>query len=311
VAARLGLRSSIIDAARQFRSVREAQLAEHLAKVDHQLHALEHERRLLERERELIAETEVRFRSREEALRQREEASKRRIEGQLEDRLRDARRAIDTVVDDLKREAARLATEAARRQAPAQVLSTGETGNLRADARAALESVASRLRGSPASEAAPAERVVAPAGGRPAPGDRVSVGPLGLEGVIQSVHGEEAEVSVHGKRLRASLSELRLLGAARPSRGSVTVQVPTREGAPTDLNVIGCTVDEALSRTDKFLDEALLAEVRVVRVIHGHGTGQLRRAIGSFLQGHPLVARVAPAPPDQGGSGVTVAELKD
>jgi DNA mismatch repair protein MutS2 len=48
-----------------------------------------------------------------------------------------------------------------------------------------------------------------------------------------------------------------------------------------------------------------------VRVIHGHGTGQLRRALGTFLREHPLVARVGPAPADQGGSGVTVVELKD
>jgi DNA mismatch repair protein MutS2 len=63
--------------------------------------------------------------------------------------------------------------------------------------------------------------------------------------------------------------------------------------------VIGCTVDEALSRADKFLDEALLADQRSVRVIHGHGTGQLRRALAEFLQGHPLVARFEPARPSR------------
>jgi DNA mismatch repair protein MutS2 len=79
----------------------------------------------------------------------------------------------------------------------------------------------------------------------------------------------------------------------------------------TDLNVIGCSVDEALGRVDRFLDEALLADGRLLRVIHGHGTGQLRRAIGDYLHQHPLVARCQPAPPEQGGSGVTVVELKD
>jgi DNA mismatch repair protein MutS2 len=48
-----------------------------------------------------------------------------------------------------------------------------------------------------------------------------------------------------------------------------------------------------------------------VRVIHGHGTGQLRRALAGFLQQHPLVARFTAAPPEQGGGGVTVVELKE
>jgi DNA mismatch repair protein MutS2 len=46
-------------------------------------------------------------------------------------------------------------------------------------------------------------------------------------------------------------------------------------------------------------------------VIHGYGTGQLRRAIAGFLQGHPLVATFSPAPPEHGGGGVTVVELKE
>ena len=59
----------------------------------------------------------------------------------------------------------------------------------------------------------------------------------------------------------------------------------------SDLNVIGCTVDEALSRTERFLDEMVLGDQRDSAVIHGYGTGQLRRAIGEYLRNHPLVAR--------------------
>ncbi len=83
------------------------------------------------------------------------------------------------------------------------------------------------------------------------------------------------------------------------------------ESTTSDLNVIGCTVPEAIERTDKFLDQAVLSELREVRVIHGHGTGQLRRALTAFLAEHPQVVRAAGAPPNQGGGGVTVVELKD
>jgi DNA mismatch repair protein MutS2 len=91
----------------------------------------------------------------------------------------------------------------------------------------------------------------------------------------------------------------------------VRVDLQPRGTSLSDLNVIGCSVDEALTRAEKFLDETTVTDQRTVRLIHGHGTGQLRRALAEFLKGHPLVARFALAPPDQGGGGVTVVELKD
>jgi DNA mismatch repair protein MutS2 len=113
--------------------------------------------------------------------------------------------------------------------------------------------------------------------------------------------------------MRASVHDLRVVGAAPAgsARINVHVELQPREGMPTDLNVIGCTVDEAIARAQRFLDESLLTDLRVVRLIHGYGTGQLKRALTGFLQQHPLVARFAAAPPEQGGGGVTVVELKE
>ena len=316
IAARLGLAPAVIDAARRHRSEREAQLAEHLARVDQELHALEHERRLVVRERGALAEQEGRFKTREEALRQREEEGRRRLESEFEERLRDARREIDGVVEGLKRKVATLAAEAAHRVAEAPVpVSTGETGAVRSEARAALEKVQEKLRAemqdAPAAVPPGAGPSPGPQGVRPAPGARVAVGPLGLEGVVAAVYEREAEVNVRGKRLRASFDELRLLAGGVAVAPRVSVSVQARESTVTDLNVIGCTVDEAVSKADKFLDEAAVSEQKVVRLIHGYGTGQLRRALAEFLRGHPLVSKVGPAPPDQGGGGVTVVELKE
>ena len=314
IASRLGLAASIVDAARAARTAREAQLAQHLAKVDEEAHALEHERRLVARERETIADDMARFRQREEGLRQREDEFRRRLDARLDDRLRDARREIDAVVEDLKRRAAALDSQASRRAMAGQAaLSTGEAGAARSEARTALDQLEARLRVDVAGNA-PTTRTEAPVedGRVPVPGDRVRVGGLGLEGIVQWVQDREAEIDVRGKRLRAALEDVRLVGgpAAPPARVSVSVQAVTRDTA-SDLNVIGCSVDEALARADKFLDEALLGEQRTIRLIHGHGTGQLRRRIAEFLHDHPLVARYAAAAPDQGGSGVTVVELKD
>ena len=145
-------------------------------------------------------------------------------------------------------------------------------------------------------------------------GDRVIVGGLGLEAVVTSVHDGTADLDVRGKRMRASIRDLRVIssaGSQPPARVSVNVELQPRETTPSDLNVIGCTVDEAITRAERFLDESLLTDQRVIRLIHGYGTGQLKRALTGFLQQHPLVARFATAPPEQGGGGVTVVELKE
>ena len=65
-----------------------------------------------------------------------------------------------------------------------------------------------------------------------------------------------------------------------------------------------------MDATDKFLDEAYMHSMSRIRIIHGHGTGALRRAIADFLRNHPHVERYSQAPPDQGGAGATVVELK-
>jgi DNA mismatch repair protein MutS2 len=138
------------------------------------------------------------------------------------------------------------------------------------------------------------------------------VGGLGLEAVVTAVHDGTADLDVRGKRMRASVRDLRVVGASpAAARVSVNVALQPRGTSPSDLNVIGCTVDEALTRAERFLDESLLGDQHIVRLIHGYGTGQLKRALAGFLQQHPLVARFATAPPEQGGGGVTVVELKE
>jgi DNA mismatch repair protein MutS2 len=306
IAARLGLNPAVIEAARRNLTTREAQLAEHLAKVDREMRALEHEHRLVTRDRETLAASEGKLREREEALKQREEANRRRISEELDTKVRGARREIDEVIASLKAKATAIAEEASRHP-----VSTGETGAARTEARAALDAVVQRLTTSPEVKDAPP----APRAGESAPavGDRVIVGVLGLEAVVTALHDGQAELDVRGKRMRANVGDLRVVASAPAARSNVKVRVELqpRESSVADLNVIGCTVDEAVDRAERFLDESLLADQRVVRLIHGYGTGQLRRALAQFLQQHPLVARFAAAPPEQGGGGVTVVELKD
>src|SRR4029453_5981635 len=123
---------------------------------------------------------------------------RKRLEQKIEERLRDARREIDAVVGRLKARTETMATQAER--AAARLIPTGESGGARADARAGLDGIEDRLR--QAAEGGVCATAVPAAPARPARvGDRVLVGALGLEGVVISMQGRDAEVDVRGKRL--------------------------------------------------------------------------------------------------------------
>lgn len=161
-------------------------------------------------------------------------------------------------------------------------------------------------------------------------GDKVKLLSFGSVGVVDQIKDGYAEVRVKALRFREKLENLELVEqqpggksqqpGAKPQQGKLeklrrsTGTEVHLSGAQlrvqSELNVIGQTTDEAVDAVDKFLDEASLASLSQVRIVHGHGTGALRRAIASLLGDHPHVARFLPAPPDQGGTGATVVELR-
>ena len=343
IASRLGVASSIVDDARARRSAREAQLADHLAQVERDLATASKERDVLAADRRALTQQREYLAAAERALAEREAKAKERLRNGINDEVRKARQAIDVIVGDLRKRAAALEKQAARRWPSAPRLSTGHTGELRKQAVEALEAIAPRHTDvdvhAPAKESAgkqdppgrdsetQADVAVRAAGGAtPEVGSRVHVGSLRLDGILAAVDGNNAEVEALGKRIHVRVDDIRPLetvdavdtaaGAGRaasrtPHGGGVTVSVIEESAPPLELNVIGCRVDEAIARVEKYVDRAMLHERRELRVIHGHGTGQLRRAIARYLGEHPLVERCAPAEPEYGGGGVTVISLKE
>ncbi|MGB0035403.1 MAG: Smr/MutS family protein [Candidatus Acidiferrales bacterium] len=240
-------------------------------------------------------------------------------------RIAELEKAFEQTQKRLEGEVARLTTEIKDRSVRAQIekQSGRRMGKIASDARADKDAaVVETLAGSQADLGVAVEvpgKPVAPE--ELSAGQRVIVKGFKQAVVFRRHDGRTAEVEAGPLRMRIPLSDV--IGvddeskpakkvtadAARPQGVTVHAQ-PSDEPAAEEINVIGCTVEEATRRVDKFIDEAALAGKPSVRIIHGHGTGALRRGLGEFLSTHPLIESFRFEAEDRGGNAITVAELK-
>jgi DNA mismatch repair protein MutS2 len=142
-------------------------------------------------------------------------------------------------------------------------------------------------------------------------GQLVRVSSLAVTGKVTQVKGSEAEVLVGNIKLRRPISDLQVINAA-PLQvpQNVRVNISLKQLEKNEINVVGRKVDEAVELTDKFLDDAFLAQASTIRIVHGMGTGALRQAISELLSAHPHVSHFEAAPQSEGGRGVTVVTLR-
>ena len=303
MAERLGLPAAVVADARSRLDRREAQAEALLKTLEQDQAELARGRERLTEQEEALAKRALLLDDREhEAAGQRRreaEAFRAELQRRTEQMAREAAEAIRAAVKRLEetRRSAVVAGEKARQEAMAGIR----------QAEAAALSVPEL--------AAPAPPPAA-AGGELRVGSRVRVQTLGVMGEVMALSGRQAEVTVGGKRLRVPVSELTVLGQPKSGAGwalrtESPVSTAGNDMVPSEINVVGLTVDEALPRVDKLLDEAALSERREVRVVHGFGSGRLRKAVAGLLHGHPHVATFHAAEPSHGGGGVTVVELKD
>jgi len=312
-------------------------LEEERAAVAEKYSTLDRESERRERERQTAFEREMSARLTEFEGRSKELFSK--IEDRAE-RIRVEREAASRAAE-LRREAQRAAAAAASprhnatatgaRPATKAAPAEGASGvRVVRQARAEIESPRAVKSGGETFQPATVEREVVK-------GDTVRLLTLGKIGVVERLTATDAEIRIGHVRLREKISNLELMEraaaapagkhqAARGSGGSggsqleqmaaasareTNVRLSRSKDEPAmELNLIGQTTDEAVDAADKFLDAAYLSGLAQVRIIHGHGTGALRRAIADFLRSHAHVETFAPAPPDQGGAGATVVELR-
>jgi DNA mismatch repair protein MutS2 len=160
-----------------------------------------------------------------------------------------------------------------------------------------------------------AEAALAPPPGPALPDDAPAAGEvrlrgLGLRGRVVAEDAGMVTVQAGSLTVKVPRSELEAAPAAGHAATRRTpVSVPSRYDVPRELHLLGRTTDEARMAVEKFLDDAILAGHDAVRIVHGKGTGALRRAVEGSLRGHPLVAGFRPGAPAEGGTGATVVDL--
>ncbi|HZI82328.1 MAG TPA: Smr/MutS family protein, partial [Casimicrobiaceae bacterium] len=288
IAARLGLPSQLILRADGHRSAEARRLGELLAQLDARNRSEAERMRELERR-----ETETAARL----------AAARESERRASDQAR-------TVLERAKAEAAALLTEI-RRAVSAEWDRLKRSERSRPglqETRRRLQEAAARV-----APSAPPE----PANHRPlTPGTAVAASHLGLKGQLLEIHSDTATVRAGSVTVRVPVAALRASDApvpvaTTPVRVSRAIDdAPDHRGIGAELMLLGKTTDEARDLVEQYLDDAFMAGLPNVRLVHGKGTGALRKAVRTLLSTHPLVESFRDGEPSEGGAGATVAALK-
>ena len=305
IAQRLGLNPAIIDSARSRLGSQTQDVARFLDRLHSDLRDLENERRKLQaREQELEREkSHLAAEGRKE-----QQVKIREMEKKLEALFRDfeyhAREAVTAVQD--RAAAQKLSKEAERRIA-----------KMRREFRDQFDStVVAHATGAdrddPHAQPALVKHV--------SEGDTVKLKSMGRSAVIKKKTDENHfEVEIGSMKMRIAREDIAEViarvadspvQAARARGISVSLQSEISDTMPTEINVIGQSVDDATREVEKFVDRAFLAGMPRVRIVHGSGMGILRKALRQYLQKHPHVATVSEPPHNEGGGGATVVELR-
>ncbi len=143
-------------------------------------------------------------------------------------------------------------------------------------------------------------------------GMRVRIGSMQAEGVILSVGREKVEVQAGAIRVKVPKDDLYSPIPAKKEEKEVRIHrdVASRTDVRPEINLIGLTTSEMEPELEKFLDSAVLANLKEVRIVHGMGTGKLRTAVHAALKKHPHVESFRLGKYGEGESGVTIATLK-
>jgi DNA mismatch repair protein MutS2 len=308
IARRLGLNPTIIESARSRLGTQARDVGQFLDKLHADLREADNERLRLR-----IGQKELE-----------DEKNRLAVEGKKEQqaKIREMEKKLDSLLRDFEYHA-REAVNAVQDRAAAQKLSKDaerRIAKLRREFREQFDStVVAHSSGADKNDPHAQPQLVK----HVSEGDTVKLKSTGRGArVVRKVDDNHFEVEMGAMKMKIARDDIAevLASAQQPSADTPVKAARARgisislenEGAnvPSEINVIGQTVDEASPKVEKFVDRAFLAGLPRVRVVHGSGMGILRKALRQLLQQHPHVASVVEAPQNEGGGGATLVELK-
>ncbi|HID10306.1 MAG TPA: endonuclease MutS2, partial [Candidatus Latescibacteria bacterium] len=287
IAYKLGMPQEILEKAKEY-------MGSEAVAVEEMLTDMERTRREMERNRRVIAEK----------LSEAEERAKRyeemlaRIEREREEIIHSAEEEARRILSGARRTIERAIEEIRRQQASKESIKR---------AHEAIENLRRSLQ---------RERREDRKGGVYSRGELVRIRSLDAAGKVVRIRDDrgEALIQVGGVELTVPISDIERLEPGEEVKLTppqlLQIRLTKRASISPQINLIGCTADEAKRKLDKYLDDAFLAGLEQVRVIHGRGTGALKRAVRELLTGHPHVRSFRFGNPPEGGDGVTVVTLE-
>ncbi|WP_154958261.1 endonuclease MutS2 [Paenibacillus xylanexedens] len=296
IAERLGLPGYILDYAR-------GEVKEEDQRIEHMIASLEENRLTAEQERQK-AET---LRQDMEKLRSRHQAELEKLEQQRDRRIEKAEEDARSIVDKARAEAEKIIADL--RQLALEEGASVKEHKLIAARKQLDEAEPEKRKKTVKKTAAPKARAIGP-------GDEVLVYSLNQKGhVVEMAGNKDAVVQLGIMKMKVSLDDLELQqtapAAKQPKQKPVTGMKRTRDdNVKSELDLRGANLEEALMEADRFIDEAFLANLGQVYIIHGKGTGILRTGIQDYLRKHKHIKSYRLGNYGEGGNGVTVAELE-
>jgi DNA mismatch repair protein MutS2 len=309
IAQRLGLNRQITDAARERLTTQTQDVARFLDRLHSELRDLEQERQAAQkREQELGRELKRLEAEGQQEHRQKTRDFERKMESLIKDFEYQVREAISAVQD-------RAAAQKLSKQAEQRIAKLRREFKEQFDAGVVAHKTGAD-KGDPNARPHEVKHI--------SEGDTVKLKSLGRTAVVKRKIDENTfEVEMGAMKMkipRGDVAEVFTTGGSAPRAAVNPVAAARQRGisvslkedahAPSEINVIGRTVDEATDEVEKFIDRAYLSGLTRVRIVHGSGMGILRKALRQYLQKHPHVATVSEPQQNEGGAGVSVVELR-
>ena len=298
IAKKLGMADHVIESAKSQIDSSTVDMEAHLADLEKSKRTIEQEQAEIAANKEEIQKLKDRLASKNEHIEQRKQ-----------DILRNAREEAREILEDAKA----FADESIRKynnwEKKPQTANNKDMEKARGELRDKLKSVNSKL------EYKTSNRKSKAKAGDFHLGDSVHVISLNLDGTVRSLPNQKGELTVQMGILQSTvkISDVEIIKEEKQSKQQKTAQyrasVNKAKNIKPEINLLGMTVDEAIMELDKYLDDACLSHLNQVRIVHGKGTGALRKGVHEYLKRQKYVKSFRLGEFGEGDAGVTIVEL--